>query len=69
MAKGYKHGAGSGDSSGNLIVTTHAGVTVTVSMGDKSYTKISDTVGVAAFYGLEAGTWTVTISDGETTTS
>ena len=62
MGKGYKHGAG-GDSSANLIVTCPAGVTVTASMGDKTYTKISNAQGIAAFYALDAGTWTVTITE------
>ena len=62
MGKGYKHGAG-GESFANLIVTCPVGVAVTASMGDKTYTKISNTQGIAAFYALDAGTWTVTITE------
>lgn len=54
---------------GTLTVNTLAGVTVTVSKDDKTFTKTADTEGTAVFKKLETGIWTVTISDGEQTSS
>lgn len=57
----------SGGTGGTLTVTAPANVTVTVSKGSKSKTKTSGASGVVVFKGLEAGTWTVTITgDGKT---
>lgn len=52
---------------GTLTVTAPAGVTVTVSKDGKVKTKTADSSGTAIFKGLDSGTWTVTISDGQQT--
>ena len=52
-----------------LVVTAPAGVTVTVSKGNKVKTKSADNNGQATFKGLSAGTWTVSITDGNQTSS
>lgn len=54
---------------GTLTVSTLAGVTVTVSKDDKTFTEIANAEGIAVFKKLETGIWTVTISDGEQTSS
>ena len=59
----------SGGTGGTLTVTAPAGVTVTVSKDGKTKTKAADSSGVAVFKGLQSGTWTVSISDGEQTAS
>ena len=60
---------GGGGSGATLVVSSPANVSVTVSKGDKSYTKNSGSLGSATFKGLATGTWTVTISDsGQTST-
>lgn len=52
-----------------LVVSSPANVSVTVSKGDKSYTKNSGDLGSTTFKGLTTGTWTVTISgNGQTAT-
>lgn len=52
-----------------LVVSCPANVSVTVSKGDKSYTKNSGTLGSATFKGLTTGTWTIVISgNGQTAT-
>lgn len=60
-------GTGAG---GELTVNAPAGVTVTAvhSTTGKSYTKTANADGVAVFKGLPEGTYSVTISDGTTTT-
>lgn len=62
----YLEGFGGSGSGGVLVVTAPAGVTVTVSKDDKSYTKTA-AGGTATFKGLKTGTWTVTITDGSQT--
>lgn len=52
-----------------LTVTAPALCTVTVSKDGKSKTKVADTNGVAVFKGLSTGEWTVTITNGEQTSS
>ena len=47
-----------------LTITAPAGATVTVANGDESYTKTTDSSGIAVFSGLKTGEWLVTISDG-----
>ena len=60
---------GGGGSGATLVVSSPANVSVTVSKGDKSYTKNSGSLGSATFKGLATGTWTVTISgNGQTAT-
>jgi hypothetical protein len=57
-----------GKTGATLTVTTPAeGITVTVTKGELSYTKITGADGTAVFSGLETGTWTITISDGSQT--
>lgn len=58
---------GGGGVGGILTVTAPAGVTVTVSKDGKIKTKTANTEGLAVFKGLETGTWTLTITDGENT--
>lgn len=68
MAKGFKHGAGGGaGNGGTLVVSSPASVTVTLSNGVKTYTKVSDSSGQAVFKGLPTGTWTLTITNGAQT--
>lgn len=52
---------------GTLTVTAPAGVTVTIAKGGKTKTKTADDNGTAVFRGLDSGTWSVTISDGNET--
>ena len=60
---------GGGGSGATLVVSSPANVSVTVSKGDKSYTKNSGSLGSATFKELATGTWTVTISgNGQTAT-
>ncbi len=60
-------GASGGGAGGTLTVTAPANITVTISKDGKTKAKNSGTSGVAVFKGLEAGTWTVTITgDGKT---
>ncbi len=66
MAIGRTNAGGSG-AGGTLSVTGVAGSTVTVSNGDKSYTRTLDSDGKATFKGLASGTWTVTMTDGTET--
>lgn len=57
-----------GGSGATLTVNTLAeGITVTVTNGELNYTKNTGADGTAVFYGLETGTWTITISDGSKT--
>ena len=64
---GYPIIGGGGGSGGTLTVTGVAGSTVTVSNGDKSYTRTLDSNGTATFKGLSSGAWTVTMTDGTRT--
>lgn len=64
-----KTNSGGSKSGGILKVTTTSGIPVTASNGSKTYIKTADERGVAVFKGLSSGTWTVSISDGDTTTS
>ena len=60
---------GGGGSGATLVVSSPANVSVTVSKGDKSYTKNSGSLGSTTFKGLATGTWAVTISgNGQTAT-
>ena len=65
----YGNGGGSGGTGAALTVTAPAGATVTVSKDGKSKTKVADLDGVAVFKGLCTGEWTVTITNGEQTSS
>ena len=58
----YGFGA-SGGTGGTLTVTAPANVTVTVSKDDKIKIKNSGMSGITIFKNLEAGTWTVTITN------
>lgn len=58
---------GGGGTGGTLTVTAPVNVTVTVSKDGKTKTKNSGTSGVVVFKGLEAGTWTITITNGTDT--
>lgn len=60
-------GGGAGGVGGILTVTAPANVTVSISKDGKSKTQISNAEGVAVFKGLETGTWTLTITDGNQT--
>ena len=62
-----KTNGGSGGTGATLTVTAPAGCTVTVSKDGKTKTKTAGADGLAVFKGLETGTWTVTITDGEQT--
>ena len=59
-------GGGSG-SGATLVVSCPANVTVTVSKGNKTYTKNSGNLGSATFKGLDTGTWTVKIQSSSQT--
>ena len=60
-------GASGGGAGGTLTVTAPANITVTISKDGKTKAKNAGTSGVAVFKGLEAGTWTITITgDGKT---
>lgn len=50
-----------------LIVSCPSNVTVTVSKGNKTYTKNSGDLGSATFKGLTTGTWSVTIQSSSQT--
>ena len=52
-----------------LTVTAPGGSTVTVSKDGKTLTRVAGADGVVVFRGLETGTWTITIKDGEQTAS
>lgn len=52
-----------------LTVTAPAGSTVTVSKDGKTLTRAAGDDGVVVFRGLETGTWTLSITDGEQTAS
>lgn len=54
----------SGTRGEDLVITAPAGVNVTVSKGNRSRTKISDSNGYTMFKGLTNGEWTINISDG-----
>lgn len=59
------NGIETGKTGATLAVTTPSeGVTVTITKGEISYTKTSGSDRTVSFYGLETGTWTVTITDG-----
>ena len=62
-----KTNGGSGGTGATLTVTAPAGCTVTASKDGKTKTKTAGADGLAVFKGLETGTWTVTITDGEQT--
>lgn len=66
MAIGRTNAGGSG-AGGTLTVTGVAGSVVTVSNGDKRYTRTLGSDGTATFKGLASGTWTVTMTDGTQT--
>lgn len=61
-----KNGGGNG-TGGTLTVTAPAGVTVEVSKDGKTKRKTANEEGLAVFKGLETGTWTLTITDGNQT--
>lgn len=65
----YGFSNGRGGTGGTLTVTAPAGSTVTVSKDKKSKTKVAGSDGIVVFRGLETGTWTLTITDGEQTAS
>lgn len=68
MGTAFLYGnGGSGGTGATLAVTAPAGCTVTVSKDGKTKTKTAGADGLAVFKGLETGTWTVTITDGEQT--
>ena len=48
-----------------LTVTAPAGTTVTVSRDGKTMTRVAGVDGIVIFRGLETGTWTLSITDGE----
>lgn len=52
-----------------LTVTAPAGTTVTVSRDGKTMTRVAGVDGIVIFRGLETGTWTLSITDGEQTAS
>lgn len=54
---------------GTLTVTAPAGATVTVSKDGKTLTRVAGADGVVVFRGLDTGTWTLSITDGEQTAS
>lgn len=62
-------GAGGEAGAALTAVTPYAGITVTVSNGEKSHTKTTGADGTAVFSGIPGGTWTVTITDGSNTRS
>ena len=71
MGHGFKHGAGGSakGTTGTLVVNAPAGVTAIANKEDKTYTKIVNEDGVAIFKGLSTGEWTVTIDNGEQTST
>lgn len=58
-----------GASGCKLIVSTIAGVTVTIAKEGKVQKKIANTYGIATFNGLSSGEWTLTITDGTKTST
>lgn len=52
-----------------LTVTAPAGATATVSKDGKTKTKVAGSDRIVVFKGLQSGTWTLTITDGEQTAS
>lgn len=58
-------GGAGGGVGGVLTVTAPAGVVVEVSKDGKTKRKTSNAEGIAVFKGLETGTWTLTITDGQ----
>ena len=60
---------GGGGKGAALTVTAPAGATVTVSKDGKTLTRVAGDDGVVVFRGLETGTWTLSITDGEQTAS
>lgn len=58
-----------GASGCKLIVSTIAGVTVTIAKDGRAQKKIANTYGIATFNGLSSGEWTLTITDGTKTAS
>lgn len=60
---------GGGGAGATLTVNAPAGVTATVYKETKSKTRTVDANGYAVFKGLETGTWTLTITDGEQTST
>lgn len=60
---------GGGGKGAALTVTAPAGSTVTVSKDGKALTRVAGDDGVVVFRGLETGTWTLSITDGEKTAS
>ena len=70
MPVAFLHGnSGNGKVGGVLTVTVDesepAGILVTVSKDDKSYSKVADDSGIVVFKGLATGEWTVTIIKGD----
>lgn len=65
MAKGFKHGGGSGSGiGGTLAVSAPVGSTITITKDGKSYSKLVDAEGIALFKGLDGGTWNIYSTDG-----
>lgn len=62
-------GSGSSESYRDIMVASPEGVTITVSKGDKSYSKTADSSGNTLFSGLVPGDWTISITDGSKTVS
>jgi hypothetical protein len=58
-------GGGGGGTGGTLVVSAPAGVTVTATKDDKTYTRVASAEGVATFKGLSSGTWMLSIDDAE----
>lgn len=56
-----------GGGGGILTIAAPSGVKITVTNGKHTHKKTADADGNAVFKGLEAGTWTVTITDGTQT--
>lgn len=70
MGTVFLHGNGSGGGTGGtLVVTAPAGVTVEVSKDGRTKRKTSSAEGLATFKGLATGVWTVTITDGQQTST
>ena len=64
----YGFGGKSGRSFATLTITAPIGATVTVSKDGKSKpSKVVDTTGAVVFKGLEAGTWTIIVTNGTDT--
>ena len=65
MAKGFKHGGGSGSGTGGtLTISAPVGSTITITKDGKSYFKLVDAEGIALFKGLDGGTWSIYSTDG-----